>query len=182
MRHVQVDPKRALVALVGLMLIASASACGTSKNGSRLYDAKATYKCLTARPDYLLTRRYAESNGRAPDPPRLGYDVSGTPQKKPYEAYYTFKVGPVSSFDMEMYANDLQSASLLFFDKPGQAALLERLLLAEYRSLVEKYGPQQAKPAPQYALKRNIFIDTTPTPFAKTGPVRSIILGCLRSR
>ena len=42
--------KRSLVGLLGLLLIVPAAAGGS--DGKYLYDAKATYTCLTYRPDY----------------------------------------------------------------------------------------------------------------------------------
>jgi hypothetical protein len=157
-------------------LIICATACGSSRDqlNAKLYDAKATYRCLTARPDYLLTKRYADSNGKAPDPPPSGFSVLGTPLMRRYEPYYIFKVGPVATLTVSMYANDAQSATLLFFEKTDRASLLKRLLRIKFPSATTP------PPAGNFTVIRNVFIDTTPTPFLRAQPVGSIILGCLK--
>lgn len=155
--------------MASLVAAAASPSLGASV---RLYSAKATYRCLTHRPDFRSTSWYLKHQHAVL--PRSAFDlIGGPPRPRAYDRYYIYKVGPVHEILFSFYANDIQDADLLFFDRVTKPALLEHLLLSHY--------PPRALPRPQFTLMRNVFIDTTPTQLAKAGATRAVILACLRT-
>lgn len=179
-KPLRVARNRLIQAGLLLPLIALAASCGGDGGGRHLFDANATYQCLTHRPDYHSGDWFAHQHDEKALGPTF-YIIESPRKQLAYDPDYLFKVGPVRKIELSFYANDIQAANLLFFDDATRPALLKRWLLKRFPPGTGSPGPGFPSVDPEFTVERNVFIDTTPTPFAKTGPTRSIVLGCLRT-
>jgi hypothetical protein len=179
-----VTPTRFLQAgLVGL-LIASASACGGSSQ--KLYDAHATYSCLTNRPEYWgATHAPPESRLTFIVPILRDKEHPGVPASD-YSRVYDTTVASGTALTVVFFGpgQDLSGGSqvvadVLIFDKPRSASALYRMLAARgtHDQMMEQ--SEIFRSANRKYQKGNVFIQwDLPSPPKQD---RGLVLGCLRT-
>ena len=169
----QLTSKRALVGLVALMLVVPTAACGAGGNG--LVNAKATYTCLTKRREYrpLGWSSYGHKEQLAFQMPP--FRLARFRGKLPY-----YDIRGVSGWDMTVQFSgvpryDLEFLNLTVFATASGAQ-------ATYRQVLARTDPTLISNAKKnYLVERNVLIDWA-VPDGPPKQVRSIILGCLRTR
>jgi hypothetical protein len=155
--------------LIGLLIGISVSACGGGN--SSLYDASATYGCLTEKPEYQGTTITGSATGftftdAVRHPLRFGRHATGLDKT----------AGPGFRMTVVFYNAVYSTVQIYIFDTAAGARSTYRLQLRMGRL------PEVLRQTSR--LERNLFINwgARKNDDPDEPRVRSIILGCLRTR